>query len=92
VTRLAVVPVESGAERKPKRSEKRAVRRRSNMVRRMAQASSPLEQLAVAYDYFRSAITDHAVQPNVINEATSTTTSHLIAQAERLNPLPKEKR
>ena len=92
MTRLAVVPVESGPERKPKRSETRAVRRRTNMIRRMAQASSPLEQLAVAYDYLRSALTDHAIQERAKTEATSMTTSHLIAQAERLNPLPKEKR
>jgi hypothetical protein len=62
VTRLAVVPVGPGAEPKLRRDEKRLKRRRLQMVRNRANASTPQELLAIAFDFFRAMTVDPSIE------------------------------
>jgi hypothetical protein len=89
VTRLAVVPVGPVPEQKLRRDEKRLKRRRLAMVRNRAQASTPQELLAIAFDFFRAMTVDPS-----IDQRERDAQSALMAQMleDRGNQLAKPRR
>jgi hypothetical protein len=58
---MAAEVVQFPSERKPRRDEKRLKRRRTAMIRRRANASTPQDLLAIAFDYFRGTAVDHSI-------------------------------
>jgi hypothetical protein len=79
-----MTPMDVGIEPKPSRAETRFGRRRILMVRRMAKASTPMEKLIVALDYFRATAHDHAVKYEDAAATTDSLTQMLLDKADQL--------
>lgn len=68
----------------PMRAERRAARRRTHFLKRYGQATTPVQKLDAAVDYFRATITDHRVNQTKGDIAVEHLAERLIASADQL--------